>query len=233
MYQLLLLIRLYHQIKQIQSVQFMVTFVSHLAGLQCESLSFSHFHQTSSSLLVFSVVFCHCFVMRAASVCSVYSPCRNLSLHLLRKMPLLSGYSLLQGPLSDSEFLLPMRPTKMSFISLFCGDCTAFPSALLLPIRPTKLSQSKSLYLFRMFLLMLSRPAVSEVDLRDPGSSHLDWLYRSFMTRNRVTSSKPLLIFSAPPVFSRAGYLVKESAACALVQVKVETDRSCSEITDK
>lgn len=35
----------------------------------------------------------------------------------------------------------------------------------------------------------------SEVDLRDPGSSHLDWLHRSFMMRNRVTSNKPLLIF--------------------------------------
>lgn len=40
-----------------------------------------------------------------------------------------------------------------------------------------------------------TRKPTSEVDRRDPGSSHMDWLHWSFMMRNRVTSSKPLLIF--------------------------------------
>lgn len=45
-----------------------------------------------------------------------------------------------------------------------------------------------------------ARKPTSEAELRDPGSSHLDWLYRSFMMRNKVTSSKCVLIFPAPPV---------------------------------
>lgn len=40
-----------------------------------------------------------------------------------------------------------------------------------------------------------ARKPTSEADLRDPGSSHLDWLYRSFMMRNKVTSIKCVLIF--------------------------------------
>ena len=44
-----------------------------------------------------------------------------------------------------------------------------------------------------------ARKPTSEAELRDPGSSHLDWLYRSFMMRNKVTSSKCVLIFPAPP----------------------------------
>lgn len=42
----------------------------------------------------------------------------------------------------------------------------------------------------------------SAVDLCAPaaGSSQLDWLERSFMTRNRVTSNNPFFIFLTPPV---------------------------------
>ena len=40
----------------------------------------------------------------------------------------------------------------------------------------------------------------SERGLRDPGSSHLDWVDRSFITRNRVTSTKLIRIFFALPV---------------------------------
>lgn len=70
------------------------------------------------------------------------------------------------------------------------------------------------------------KPLTSEVVLRDPGSSHLDWLHRSFATRNRVTSRKPLLIFkdrrlrdniwSQPPSWGLTSFFInEENNSCA------------------
>lgn len=44
--------------------------------------------------------------------------------------------------------------------------------------------------------LVRTKKPTSEVELRDPGSSHLHRLDGTFRMRNRVTSSKPFLIFS-------------------------------------
>lgn len=83
----------------------------------------------------------------------------HLSLHLLRKMPLLSGYSLLQGPLSvradiapwrhflcmmntrvNLESECPQKPKGLLWILDVCKLPHSPDSEFLLPIRPTKMS---------------------------------------------------------------------------------------------
>lgn len=127
------------QIKQIQSVQFMVTFTSQLAGfasgifivasrppeipvVDCSLWSFAidgrwqtgftgpgetcklaHHEFRSQASYTLRVIW-HLFTAFDSGKNNIQgNNYTDLSLHLLRKTPLLSGYSLLQGPLSVHE----------------------------------------------------------------------------------------------------------------------------------
>lgn len=96
------------------------------------------------------------------------------------------------------------NPNHYTSSVLYAWGCPSLRSAAIIRSKKKEKEKNQSLLIKRwsvnQLVLFSARKPTSEDDLRDPGSSHLDWLYRSFMMRNRVTNSKPLLIFLATPV---------------------------------